>query len=508
MAERRVLWKSSAVQTRAKAALAGVGLLALGAFWLTLPRAAPPVSVSEAAPAPQRPGALVPRPDVRWIAAAGGQVPELNQVSLEQDLALAARTFGGTGTVLFAAGPDAPVVQVLAQPRSSDDPARALAELFAPRGGRDATYRAPEIDVDGPATAQSVSAAIEAAVTVPGPPLLVYLGGHGNRGPSDAENTVELWGQSQLDAIDLAALLRDTKRPVQVVATTCFSGGLAELAFAEANVEAGPFPGEVCGLFAAPHDLEASGCDPNPDRAAQEGFGLHFLRALEGKTKDGATVPMAEIDFDGDGTIGAREAHAYVRIHSAAFDVPTSVSERWLEAVAPGPGAERADVDLPEEDAVIAALSRSLALVDVVERARVHLRELEAKIETRGQALSRAQQTEERAYRAAAAEILARWPVLDDPWHPEFATTLGRNIDALREHFASAPSYATYLSARDEVDQLSTQIFDLRAKAAPYERLTRSLQYRRRAARLAARGGPQWDRFEMLRRCELRAPPR
>ena len=286
------------MRTRAKAAIAAAGLLALGAFWLTRPRAAAPERPPAPNAAPQPSPPSPPRADVRWIAAAGGQVPELNQVSLEQDLALAAETFGGPGTVLFAAGADAPVVQVLAEQPPSEDPATKLADLFAPRGGRDATYRAPELAVDGPATAASVSAAIEAAVRSPGPPLLVYLGGHGNRGPTDAENTVGLWGQSQLDAIDLATLLRDTKRPVQIVATTCFSGGLAELAFAEANAEAGPFPAEVCGLFAAPHDLEASGCDPNPDRAAQEGFGLHFLRALTGKTKDGAAVPMAEIDFD------------------------------------------------------------------------------------------------------------------------------------------------------------------------------------------------------------------
>lgn len=495
------------MRTRAKAALAGVGLLAVGAVWLSRPRAAPSTAPTPAETSP-RPPATSPRADVRWIAAAGGQVPELNQVSLEQDLALAAETFGGPGTVLFAAGPGAPVVQVLAKPRTTEDPAAKLADLFAPRGGRDATYRAPELAVDGPATAQSVSAALEAAVRSPGPPLLLYLGGHGNRGPTDAENTVGLWGQSQLDAIDLAALLRDTARPVQIVATTCFSGGLAELAFADANAEAGPFPGEVCGLFAAPHDLEASGCDPNPDRAAQEGFGLHFLRALAGKTKDGTSVPMGEIDFDGDGTIGAREAHAYVRIHSGAFDVPTSISERWLEAVAPGPGAPRADVDLPEENAVIAALSKELALVDEVERARIRLRDIEAKIETRGESLARAQESEDAAYRAAAADVLARWPVLDDPWHPEFAPTLARNIDALREHFASAESYAAYVAARDEVDRLSTQIFDLRAKAAPYERLTRSLEYRRRAARLAAAGGAEWERFEMLRRCELQPSPR
>lgn len=485
--------------------LGGAGLIA--AAILSRSEAAAPVP-EPAALAPTPPAASPPRADVRWIAAAGGQVPELNQVSLEQDLALAAETFGEGGTVLFAAGAGAPVVQVLAESTPTSDPAFLLADLFAPRGGRDSTYRAPQLQVDGPATAQTVSAALEAALSKPGAPLLLYLGGHGHRGPTDAENAVGLWGQSQLTALDLAALLRDTPRPVQIIATTCFSGGLAELAFADADAQAGEFPGEVCGLFAAPHDLEASGCDPNPDRAAQEGFGLHFLNALAGQSRDGKPLAAKDIDFDGDGTIAPREAHAYVRIHSEAFDVPTSVSERWLEAVAPGPGAPRTPVVLPEENAVIAALGRKTGLVDGPERARLHLRGVEAKLETMGEALARAQDIEDRTYRRAAGEILARWPVLDDPWHPQFSTMLAGNIDAIREHFASADSYAAYGAARHEMDRISGAMFDVRANAAPYERLARALEYRRRAARLAAQGGPAWDRFELLRSCEFRPPPR
>ncbi len=484
--------------------LGGAGLV--GAAILSRSEAAAPEPVA-AAPATESPGASPPRADARWIAAAGGQVPELNQVSLEQDLDLAAKTFGEGGTVLFAAGAGAPVVQVLAESRPPADPASRLADLFAPRGGRDSTYRAPQLELDGPATAQTVSAALEAALRKPGPPLLLYLGGHGHRGPTDAENAVGLWG-SELTAIDLAALLRDTPRPVQIIATTCFSGGLAELAFADTNPEGGEFPGEVCGLFAAPHDLEASGCDPNPDRAAQEGFGLHFLHALAGQSRDGTTIEAQAIDFDGDGTIAPREAHAYVRIHSEAFDVPTSVSERWLEAVAPGPGAPQTPIVFPEENAVIEALGRSTGLLDGLERARLHLRDVEAKIETKQEALARAQELEDRTYQRAASEILARWPVLDDPWHPQFGTMLASNIDALREHFASADTYAAYVAARDEVGQISNDLFDLRANAAPYERLARALEYRRRAARLAAAGGPAWERFELLRRCELRPAPR
>src|SRR5690606_28403400 len=120
------------------------------------PDPAPAAASSVAAPV--GPGVVLPADrdrlrSIRWLAAASGGTPELNQVSIEQDLALAREVLGEPGYVLFAAGPDAPTVQVL-DPELDDDPVtRTLADLFAPRGGRSATYRPPALAVDGPATA-------------------------------------------------------------------------------------------------------------------------------------------------------------------------------------------------------------------------------------------------------------------------------------------------------------------------------------------------------------------
>ncbi len=495
------------MKTASLVALGGITLLG-AVVWLSRPAAAPSGPRAQAS-TPTAPAIVETSAAVRWIAAAGGELPEFNQISIEQDLGLAQQTFGEGGYTLFAAGAGRPVVQVLGPPSlAPDDPTTRLAELFAPRGGRDATYQAPQIEVQAPATAHLVAQTIRAAVAHDDEPLLIYLAGHGHQGPTPAENAVGFWGQSSLAALDFAELLADSQRQVRVVATTCFSGGLAELAFADADAQRGPTEVPVCGLFAAPFDLEASGCDPNPDRAAQEGFGLHFLNALQGRARDGELLPADRFDFDGDGRISLREAHARVRIASAAPDVPTSTSERWLEAVAPGPGSPTGRVTMPEEDAVIAALGRSLGLVDQLERARLHLTKLEHQIDALGRRLQQTQDAEDRAYRAAAADVLARWPVLDDPWHPSFGAQLASNIDAIREHFDTSPTYRTYLEARAEADGLSTEVFDLRAKAAPYERLARALEYRQRARRLAAVGGEDWEFFEALRACEASAPPR
>jgi hypothetical protein len=125
-------------------------------------------------------------------------------------------------------------------------------------------------------------------------------------------------------------------RPVRVVLTSCFSGGFAELAFAGADAGKRELAAGRCGLFAATAEREASGCDPNPDRAAQEGYGLHFLQALQGRDRAGA---VAAIDLDGDGKVSLLEAHARARIASAGIDVPTSTSERWLRATPGAAGA-------------------------------------------------------------------------------------------------------------------------------------------------------------------------
>jgi hypothetical protein len=287
------------------------------------------------------------------------------------------------------------------------------------------------------------------------------------------------------------------------VATTCFSGGLAELVFERADPRQGPARTITCGLFAAPWDLEASGCDPNPDRAAQEGYAIHFLHALRGEDRDGEPLPLAEIDFDGDGAISLLEAHARVRIASAGPDVPTTTSERWLEHAIPNVPPGEVDVELPEEDAVIAALSARVGDVD----APAALDELEDEIDETRQRLTRAQGAEERAFRLASAELLARWPTLDDPWHPDFSATLSDNHTAIAALLETSPPYAAYLDAKTEVDALSNAIGDLRVQAAPIERLVRAQDFRRRAAALRTRGGQRLKRYEALLSCERFVAP-
>src|SRR5690606_5691260 len=160
------------------------------------------------------------------------------------------------------------------------------------------------------------------------------------------------------------------------------------------------------------HDLPASGCDPNPDRAAQEGYGLHFLHALRGEDRYGRPLGAEHIDFDGDGRISLLEAHTRVRIASAGGEVPVTTSERWLREVTADldPDGPRAAFDLPEERAVITALGEATGLGANLDRVTFEIDVLETRMGDVRLLRDEAAAGEEAAFADVSGEMLSRWP--------------------------------------------------------------------------------------------------
>ncbi len=459
-----------------------------------------PVSVD----APPRHGPL------RWIVAGGGPTPDLDQVQLEQDVRLAREALSplGPGLTLFAGGAGSQAVQVL-DPSLDADPLRAsLAALFAPRPGRDARYRPIAFRPDGSASAEALLAAVEGALNDGDAPLTVYLAGHGEGGEAPRESRFLTWGPADVWVEDLAAVLdaAPEHRPFRLVMTSCYSGGFAELAFAGADPEQGAAETDCCGLFATTWDRAASGCDPNPDRGAQEGYGIHFLHALAGEDREGRPLPPEHIDFDGDGAVSLLEAHTRARIASGSFDVPVTTSERFLRAaVDPGMPLPEHVPALPEERAVVVELSVRLGLAHY-EDADARLEEIGRRLEVLIEELDRAEESLARAEGSLAAALLNRWPVLDDPWHPLFPRVLEHDGDAIAAFLAESGEAALRDELSAERDRLAEEHDELLLRAAPLSRIVRARETLELASRLSAEGGRYWLRYQALLACERGRP--
>lgn len=479
------------------AALLGVALLR------------PPIAVDAGPqPAVEAPAVAVPsRAPLRWIAAGGGPIPELNQVSIEADLALAREVLGPGGLLLFGGGAETRAVQVLAPGPARTGLLQRLGAIFSPRGGRDATYRRATVQPDGAATLDGILDAVDEVTARGTGPLLVYLAGHGERGNGPRDATLLTWGDGAIGPDDLARSLdlAAPERRVRVVVTSCYSGGFAELVFKGADPGAGGAEGDRCGLFASTWDAEASGCDPDPDRRSHDGYGLHLLNALRGRDRAGVELPVGELDYDGDGRISLLEAHTRARVSMRSMGVPTTTSERWLRAEAPSSGPEK-PVALLEEDAVVRALEAQLGLEGRVEEAARRVRDLRLGVEAARRKVEEVDRAEQDAFRVAAARLLSRWPVLDDPWHPEFAATVERDGAEIAEALDTWPELLALDLAAKELDRASAAVDALERRAVPYERLARAVDNRAMARRLAAKGGPAWERFQRFIACERSVP--
>jgi hypothetical protein len=466
----------------------------------------------------EEPREALPLPSrISAIVVGGGPTPDSNQLSLEEDVRLATETFGAGAVALFAGGPGTRSVQVADLEPRGERLVREIGELLAPRGGRDAHYRPTSLPLHGAATLAQLEALLELALEQPGAPLTVYVAGHGEGGESPLDSRTLFWGGEALDPIGLAGWLdaREPARGVRFVVTSCFSGGLAEMVFEAADRTRPASAQDRCGLFATSWDEEASGCDPDPERAHHDGFGVHFLLALRGQARDGSER-RDEIDLDDDGAIGLYEALTHARIASRSIDIPTTTSETYLRVVARTPpealpvsashaGPAPAATRLPEQEAVVEALRAAMELTDRDELA-ARLGETRARKAEHDAAVEEASAEADARYFALVAEVLSRWPVLDDPYHPDFPGTIERERAAIERYLATSPTVQRYLEADDELSAMGSVDLAMRLELSLLRRLEQAYETMELASALEARGGSDWERYLALRACEWSAP--
>lgn len=434
---------------------------------------------------------------IDWIALVGGVEPASTQVSLAQDLELAHRVLGPKGVRLFGGGAGA-FVQVSA---SGDATLRQrLGRFFDPRE-RDVRY-VPGPDANGPASFQAFLDVLDVAYGTQGP-LWLYLGGHGEGGEEPADALLRLWGGDALGVDDLAQILDSSPRPVRLVHTACFGGGFADVLFRQGDPDAGPSDRDRCGVFATSWDEEASGCDPDPDRARQEGYALHFFRALGGLDRHGRPV---QVDLDQNGEVSMLEAHTRARIASRSLDVPTTTSERWLAWTIEMQDVELdgEPVELIEEEAVIAELGRDLGLSDE-ESAQRAFAELQLEMEEHEERTGELELRADDAYYRLRIRLLERWPILDDPWHEDHARVLAEEAEAIERWLEHSDEAVVFAEAQRRLNQAMERHDDLRVQLSLRRRVVEAWDTLAFAASVRAHDPEAWTVFERLRRCERSA---
>lgn len=467
------------------------------------PDSAPaPTPTPDSAPAPSSgwtPAPMRPPPErparIRWIAFGGVDGPWANELSIEDELGAVERRLGPGGVLLYAGGPGTHGVQV-ADPTDQgprgDALVNALGDLLDARAARDAHYRPLRLAPHAAGTREALLETLTEALAQPGGRLQLWIAGHGGPGDVPAEVTLSTWGGEPLLVPDLKEAMAGL-RPLRIIQTTCFGGGFAEAVIAHAA--------RACGLFATTWALEASGCDPDPERARQS-YGALLLRALD----------APEADLDGDGAVGLSEAHVRAAIAAPGFEVPVLSSQFLLsntyEDARAAPEEPPPGVDwLAEERALLRGLLASLGLAAADLEARFDALQTEEDELTR--LANEAADVADAAQRRARMALLSRWPMLDDPWHPDFAHVLTAEREAIERFLATSSVVLKYEAAAAAAERARAELEALKVRFAPVDRALDAQRTLERVAFLKAADDPDraetWAHFQLLRQCEREA---
>jgi len=434
---------------------------------------------------------------IRWLAFGGVDGPWANQISIEDELLAVGERLGPTGGVtLYAGGAGTNGVQVADPSPRGTALVRELGEILDPRAGRDAHYQPLRVAPHAAGTRADLTAMLAAALAEQGPRLFIWLAGHGGAGETRTAVTLSDWMGDGITVADLSDALVGL-RPFRVVQTTCFGGGFAEAILAQ--------PTRACGLFATTWDLPASGCDPDPIRA-RDSYGALLLKALGDKADD----------LDGDGVVGLAEAHVRAASDAPGLEVPLLSSQAWLEREVGDLQSDSANDRPPPYPADEPLLWEERTLLrNLLTRLAISEADLDTKFDvlvTEEGELSAAvndlEVDSETALLALRADLLTRWPALEDPWHPDFAATLQTEGPAIEAFLANSAAHAAWVAKVALANAAADKLDDHKVKLAPYDRASFALATMERAT-IAKAGieGSTWATFESLRRCEREGLP-
>jgi len=160
---------------------------------------------------------------------------------------------------------------------------------------------------------------------------------------------------------------------------------------------------------------------------------------------------------------------------------------------------------LPEELAVVQALSKALALNP--REANRALLGAEKSYKSLQLELARVQQASDQGWWQLTGALLARWPILDDPYHPQWQALIATEGEEIRHALETWPVAIEYRLRQARELAVQTRLDALDLKTAGLERLVRAADNLELAVDLKRRGGPKWTSFLRLRACERGETP-
>jgi hypothetical protein len=280
-------------------------------------RAVPPARLHKAAQSCSTQG----KPN--FLVFGGGGAPSYNEIAIEKNVLYFQRTLKSLGfatstpQIYFANGNDGQKTVRFIDPKTDKE-----------------TFKAPEIKgLLGAATWLNLRHAIAkvAQSKTPQQPLFFYFTGHGSRNPQNVNNNAMiLWDEQDVSVQDFANQLDrlPPATPIVTVMVQCYSGAFANMIYEKGDPQRPVALQTRCGFFATIKQRPSVGCTPSVDEADYEDYSSSFFAGLSGVNRVGR--PVASADYDQDGRVSFREAHAFAKVDENAEDLPLSTSESWL----------------------------------------------------------------------------------------------------------------------------------------------------------------------------------
>jgi hypothetical protein len=453
------------------------------------------------------------------IVIGGGPSLSESQGQIEQNVLWLQRLLPGLGydvDMYFGIGnePGDDVVFSSHDEAAVADPYYALDLVFTDPGAMPVGFKRHDVaDVLGSTRKEELTPAVDRTLRelAPGDSLLLVFNGHGGEGgSSDDDNTMDLWGPSEMTVAELDRLLdaAPDDATIRFVMPQCFSGGFASLMYRPPGTRRLSTQNR-CGFLSQEARRSAEGCQLGIEDVEYRDYTTYLFAALGGRARNGEPLSI-DPDRDGSGTVSFREAHWYALRTALSYDLSRSTSEVFLEDWEPR-RLRKVDVD---------PLPASVYLDIAAEVARRHgwalapdalvatLDALKAQTKDRLEAKEAIGKRIEAAQRPLQKQLRSRWPFLKAEYDSiDWAAheTAVEEVDGylraqpgFSEILALTKAHAVAESAELEAERLKTQV----------EKVQRMLRLARLEALFAVHASPEERRqYERLVGCEDGVPP-